>query len=121
MTVNKAIITPAKAEAHTLGPWFVSGVRFRMNGGEWHSINRYDESKKQDENIAYIPFDPRTGDGLADAHLIAATPDLLQSAKLLESLCAWLLHRFGRESPEGQEAKFRLEQAQAVLNKLEGF
>lgn len=66
---------------HTPGPWFVSGVRFRMNGGEWHSINRYDEAKKQDENIACVGFDPRNGAGLTDARLIAAAPDLLEACK----------------------------------------
>jgi len=38
-------------EGVTPGPWFVSGVRFRMNGGEWHNVNRYDEARKRDENI----------------------------------------------------------------------
>jgi hypothetical protein len=55
---------------HTETPWFVSGVRFRMNGSEWHSINRYDEAKKRDENIACVGYDPRTGLGHADAHFI---------------------------------------------------
>jgi hypothetical protein len=55
---------------HTPTPWFVSGVRFRMNGGEWQSINRYDEAKKRDENIACIGYDARTGVGLKDAHFI---------------------------------------------------
>uniref|UniRef100_A0A9E8CQ93 Uncharacterized protein n=1 Tax=Bosea sp. NBC_00436 TaxID=2969620 RepID=A0A9E8CQ93_9HYPH len=45
------------------------------------SVNRYDEAKKQDQNIACVGFDPRTGDGLADARLIAAAPDLLEAAK----------------------------------------
>lgn len=71
----------ADAVKHTPGPWFMSGVRFRMNGGEWHSINRYDEDKKQDENIACVGFDPRTSNGLADAHLIAAAPDLLAALR----------------------------------------
>jgi hypothetical protein len=55
---------------HTPTPWFVSGVRFRMNGGEWHSINRYDETLKRDENIACVGYDSRTGVGLPDAHFI---------------------------------------------------
>lgn len=55
---------------HTPTPWFLSGVRFRMNGGEWQSINRYDDSKKQDENIACVGYDPRTGVGFADAAFI---------------------------------------------------
>lgn len=60
----------------TPGPWFVSGVRFRMNGGEWISVNRYNEAAKSDDNIACIGFDPRTGAGRRDAFLIAAAPDL---------------------------------------------
>lgn len=67
--------------AHTPGPWFVSGTRFKMNGGEWHSVNRYDETKKRDENIACVGFDPRDGAGLLDARLIAAAPDLLSVVK----------------------------------------
>lgn len=55
---------------HTPTPWFVSGVRFRMNGSEWQSVNRYDEAKKQDENIALVGYDPRTGTGWSDAHFI---------------------------------------------------
>lgn len=76
---------------HTPGPWFVSGVRFKMNGGEWHGINRYDEAKKQDENIACVGYDPRTGLGLPDARLIAAAPDLLaalwRAEDAVEQLC----------------------------------
>ncbi|MHC2867922.1 hypothetical protein ACVIYH_009055 [Bradyrhizobium diazoefficiens] len=60
----------APAPKHTPTPWFVSGVRFRMNGGEWHNINRYDEAKKIDENIACVGYDPKTGPGHADAHFI---------------------------------------------------
>lgn len=67
---------------HTPGPWFVSGVRHRMDGSEWHSINRYDDDKKRDENIACVGFDPRTGVGLSDARLIAAAPQLFEAAKL---------------------------------------
>jgi hypothetical protein len=62
-------IQPTTAEP-TPTPWFVSGVRYRMNGGEWHNINRYDETTKRDENVACVGYDPRTGLGLADAHFI---------------------------------------------------
>jgi hypothetical protein len=55
---------------HTPTPWFVSGVRFRMNGGEWHSIDRFDATLKQDENIACVGYDPLSGIGLSDAHFI---------------------------------------------------
>lgn len=69
------------AHTPTPGPWFVSGVRFRMDGGEWHNVNRYDEALKRDENIACVGYDPRTGVGLADAHLIAAAPTFLAELK----------------------------------------
>jgi hypothetical protein len=55
---------------HTPTPWFVSGVRFRMNGSEWQSVNRYDEALKRDENVACVGYDPRNGAGAADAHFI---------------------------------------------------
>lgn len=68
----------------TPGPWFVSGVRFKMNGGEWHSVNRYDEDRKRDENIACVGYDPRTGAGTADAHLIAAAPEMAEALQAEE-------------------------------------
>lgn len=75
---------------HTPTPWFVSGVRFKMNGGEWHSIDRYDESKKQDENIACVGYDPRNGLGLADAHFIVkavnAHADLVKALERMQPL-----------------------------------
>jgi hypothetical protein len=67
----------------TPGPWFVSGVRFRMNGGDWHSVNRYDDAAKKDENIACVGYDSRTGAGRADARLIAAAPDLAEALEML--------------------------------------
>lgn len=67
--------------AHTPTPWFVSGVRFRMNGGEWQSVNRYNESKKQDDNIACVGYDPRTGAGLADAHFIVKAVNSYDAAQ----------------------------------------
>ncbi|MBB5663221.1 hypothetical protein GGE68_001397 [Rhizobium leguminosarum] len=65
----------------TPGPWFVSGVRIKMDRQEWHGIARYNEDKKQDETIACVGFDPRTGLGLADAKLIAAAPELHAAAR----------------------------------------
>jgi len=62
------------------GPWFRSGVRFRMGGGEWHSIARYDDLKKTDVGVAIVGFDPRTGEGMADANWIArCSPDNIAS------------------------------------------
>lgn len=76
--------------AYTKGPWFVAGTRRKMDGGHWHDVNRYDETKKRDENIACVGYDPRTGMGLTDARLIAAAPDLLENLKrVTEHLEAW--------------------------------
>lgn len=66
-------------------PWFLSGVRFKMNGGNWQSINRYDENKKQDENIALVGYDTRTGGGRTDAlyivHAANSYPALVEALK----------------------------------------
>ena len=70
----------------TPGPWFVSGVRYRMNGGEWHNVNRYNEATKKDDNIACVGYDPRTGDGMSDARLIAAAPDIAEALEKLLSV-----------------------------------
>lgn len=49
-----------------------------------------------------------------------ADADLLQSAILLESLCTWLLHAYGPDSPAGKEAQARVQQARAAIRKAEG-
>lgn len=58
--------------------------------------------------------------GLANAHLIAAAPELLDSARLLEGLCQWMLHRFGVDSPEAREAGFRLEKVSRAIARATG-
>lgn len=89
---------------HSELPWFVSGVRFRMNGGEWHSINRYDESKKQDMNIACVGYDPRTGDGLSDAHFIVsavnAYPLVGQLVEALQSALDVIVSQVGQSDSD---------------------
>lgn len=61
----------------TQGPWFMSGVRFKMDRSEWHRIMSYNESLNQDEDICCVGYDPRTGLGLADAALIVAAVNAL--------------------------------------------
>lgn len=78
-------------------PWFVSGVRFRMNNQNWISINRYNEATKKDENVAIVGYNPLNGDGQADAKFIVAAVNsydpareekirkLVEAAKIAES------------------------------------
>jgi hypothetical protein len=77
-------------KAGTPRPWFLSGVRFKMNGSDWHGVMSYNEAKKQDDNVCLVGYDPRTGEGHADAALIVAAinalPGLLESARRVEKL-----------------------------------
>lgn len=59
------------ANRATPGPWSLSGCRCKMNRQVWHSIDRYIEAEKRDENIALVGYNPRTGLGLSDAKFIA--------------------------------------------------
>ena len=56
----------------------------------------------------------------ADACLIAAAPESHECTVLLDSLCAWLLHRFGPDSPEGREASARQAKARIAIAKAQG-
>lgn len=64
-------------KAGTPTPWFVGGVRFKMNGRDWHGIMSYDEAKRQDNNVCLVGYDPRTGEGHADVRLIVAAVNAL--------------------------------------------
>ena len=77
-------------KAGTPTPWFVGGVRFKMDRSEWHGIMSYNEAKKQDDNVCLVGYDPRTGEGYADARLIVAAvnalPELIAMARENERL-----------------------------------
>lgn len=73
-------------EKFTPGRWFVGGVRQKLDGQEALGIFRYDETKKRDENIASVWYDPRDGAGTNDAHLIAAAPEMLEALRRLVNL-----------------------------------
>lgn len=51
-------------------PWHLSGVRFQMNCANWQSINHDNPDPKKSVNVALVGFDPRTGEGRADALFI---------------------------------------------------
>ena len=111
---------------HTPGPWVV-GTETR--GDEICTIHGVPSQPTEDgegQRWVYIHYPrvigkdwhyPTESEKLANAHLIAAAPELLQCAKLLESLCVWLLHACGPDSAEGQEAAFRLSQAIIAIAK----
>lgn len=46
--------------------------------------------------------------------------ELVSAAHLLDGICAWLLHRFGPDTPEGREAALRQPKAVAAIAKAEG-
>lgn len=70
---------------HTPGPWQVSGVRARSleigRDCQLHMVG------PDGDSVAAVFFNTRTGLGLADAHLIAAAPDL--RAALVAAKEAW--------------------------------
>ncbi len=79
----------ALLDGATPGPWMVGGVRCKIDRHDSHSILRYDADKKRDETIANVWYDPKTGLGRADAHLIAAAPDLAEALdNLLDAILA---------------------------------
>lgn len=57
-----------------------------------------------------LPGYPRTSKVIREtAERMSETEAKLERVeKSLESLCVWLLHRFGPDSPEGQESSIRL-------------
>jgi hypothetical protein len=96
---------------HAPGPWFVSGVRIKMDRGEWHGVNRYDGAKKQDQNICCVGFDPRTGEGFADARLIAAAPEMFEALRAIAEGCSF---------PEDDVQRACRDRAREAIAKAEG-
>ena len=94
---------------HTPGPWFVGGVRQKIDRQETLGIFRYDGTEKRDENIASVWYDPRSGAGTNDARLIAAAPELLEALKECADSAGFQYMTF--------EARRRVE---AALAKAEG-
>ncbi len=71
--------TPASSDQ-----WCLSGVRFRMNGGEWHNL-----LGKDDEHVACVSYaaGQRTA---ANARLIALAPAMVLEIRRLEGEVARL-------------------------------
>ena len=58
-------------------PWFVSGVRHKVEGQEWHHIMQ--SGPDSDTSIALVGYNPKTHEGWKEAHLIAAAPALAEA------------------------------------------
>lgn len=63
--------------AHTPGPWKVFGIKSRHGDYTISTFNAYGPQR----HIAYAAW--ASDQGLADAHMIAAAPDLLEALKKL--------------------------------------
>lgn len=98
---------------HTPGPWFVSGVRTKMDGQRWLRVLQ----ETPERELAFIPYDDRTDamhiEATASARLIAAAPDLLAALKYLVTHCKGL-DRF-----EGNPINQAIADANAVIAKAE--
>tara|TARA_R110002110_G_scaffold76101_1_gene200710 strand:- start:682 stop:1041 length:360 start_codon:yes stop_codon:yes gene_type:complete len=112
---------------HTPGPWDRSGSRIKMNGLQWHRIFKYSPDTKKDVNIACVIYDADTGDGFADACLIAAAPELLDELKqavYAMGLMADILRRLVADDKRCATflagLDMTLSSANAAINKAEG-
>lgn len=68
--------------AFTLGTWQVSGVRL-ANAPRISKDTRFLQVGPDGDPLALIFFDMQTGRGQADAHLIAASPDLYEALEIV--------------------------------------
>ena len=97
--------------AHTPGPWVKRDGEVLGSNGKRVRFGHSGFALALESNPG--------AEAMANTAVAMAAPELKQSAELLESLCLWLLHRFGPVSPEGREAEFRLEQARNAIAKAE--
>lgn len=98
-------VTEADREAYLAFNAMPAAYAERVRAGEW------DEAT----GLQIIAHHRHTSTAAAEARIA----ELEGAVELLESLCAWLLHRFGPGSPEGKEAEFRLARALAALKETD--
>lgn len=107
-------------DAHTPAPWEISSVS-QDTGAIGIAKDRILIAEAHN---GYSFMDVVRGDHpemqRANARLIAAAPDCYECTVLMESLCVWLMHRFGPGTPEWREAQFRLDKARGVVAKAQG-
>jgi hypothetical protein len=89
---------------HTPGPWMAF---YKPKYGEWHVSLPVSGSAVR---LGIFPRGLETASTEADAHLIAAAPEMLES---LKALCALCEHFSGAEHDETEQAK-------QVIAKAEG-
>lgn len=86
-------------------------VEIARNTHRSHSadIDRAEAAEAEVKRLRAIALDMQAGYREAAARAEAAE-------KALDSLCAWLLHRFGPDSPEGREASCRMSPRTALAS-----
>jgi hypothetical protein len=98
--------------AHTPGPWILAkGHRGLYGAGPDNAVLDY---------AHYEGMWLASPNEVPNARLIAAAPELLEVARLLESLCVWMLRRYPSNSPEFAEALSRHKFAAAAIAKAGG-
>lgn len=101
----------------TPGKWFVSGVRGKIDREEYHAIN----VEGGGPQIGIIWYNPKSHEGFADAHLIAAAPELADSSSsLVDRDCAVYGGKIVIEFGNHGEAQKALRDLRAALAKARG-
>lgn len=76
---------------HTEGPWTLSGVRFKMNGHDFHHVNA-EGVKGAEVSICSVYYDPKHhARDFANAKFIAAAPETAAERDRLKEINAELL------------------------------
>jgi len=95
----------------TPGPWQVYGTRQsgHVHLGKMHMVG------PDDDPVAAVFFDPKTGRGLADAHLIAAAPDMYAA---LKAAFGFIRDEYADPRAQALEGEYVSSKARPVWHKL---
>lgn len=92
----------------------------RHTPGPWRSVHRSSgaDIEAAGKVVAHVPW--LDAEGMANARLIAAAPELLEALERLESLTRHGWHGADRESIDGQYFAGGLKRAQEAIAKAKG-
>jgi len=99
---------PASAVAEPVGYVNPKAVAEAKKLGRMASFNIWNTPSDTCSLAVYVAPQPTQAATVSDA----------DCSRLLESLCAWMLHRFPPGSPEANEADFRMQKARSFLRTL---